>query len=81
MLPALYNNHSAALAALGNIDEAVRLLEKALELAPDYDIAKENLTQLQKEEKIQVRQLASAEFDSNYDFPPPIQAQEYRLAA
>ncbi|MEN3332402.1 MAG: hypothetical protein V7641_1767 [Blastocatellia bacterium] len=83
IFPALYNNHATALAVLGEVDEAVRLFEEALKLAPDYEIAKENLNQLQMGSVEQMRQFVSsiAEIESDFDPAPPMQTQEYRQAA
>jgi tetratricopeptide (TPR) repeat protein len=82
VFPPLYNNHGSALAVLGENAEAKRLLEKALELEPDYEIARENLHRLLEGDEDHLPQVPEiVDIESDFDPPPPMQVQEYLVAA
>jgi tetratricopeptide (TPR) repeat protein len=82
-IPALYNNHAVALVSLGDFEGAINFLERALELSPGYEIARANLLEL-REGRIGVdgKPLpSSVEIEFDYEPAPPMQVQDYQMAA
>lgn len=78
ILPELLNDYAIALIFEGRTDEAVLAFERAIKLAPDNQIIKENLTKLLREESSET--YVPEEIKAEYMYIPTM-IQQYQLAA
>jgi len=81
--PKLFNNHAGALAGLGQLEAAIEILERAIEIEPSYENAGINLNQIKlalSEEKAEAS-YNMEEIDLLFNQEPLIQQYEYQVAA